>query len=131
MAKFKVGDVVEILWVANPQFAYEVGSVGTVVKANVRYWLNGNTLATSDDGIYLAEYDTREHWCYVPDQLRLKRPPSWDQWLSDTSSVKDERPETEPVRRSALDEVARLYGSHADALDKYRKAYDDRRIGRV
>lgn len=91
MAKFKVGDAVEILWVANPQFAHEVGSVGTVVKANVRRWLDGNTLATSDDGIYLAEYDTMEHWCYVPDQLRLRRPPSWDQWLYNVDGVRDEQ----------------------------------------
>ena len=30
-------------------------------------------------------------WAFRPEYLRLKRPPSWDRWITDTSGVRDER----------------------------------------
>lgn len=40
---------------------------------------------------------------YVPTEyLRLKRPPSWDSWLYDTSKVKDETPSKIEIVNDAL-----------------------------
>lgn len=91
MSRFRVGDVVEI--VDHPLFVNKhcrkyIGHVGALLEhMGDGYWLvDGATEAVN-------RRTCEHHEC----TLRLRRPPSWDQWITDTRDVERECKEGQPA----------------------------------
>lgn len=91
---FKVGDVCVIV-LAN-QFPQMVGMECTVTSLLSEHEDGGEPGHTIDVPSF-PRMDGSIEWFAVPYELRLKRPPSWDEWLFDTSHVKDEQRDLLPA----------------------------------
>ena len=79
---------------------FRVGDVCVIVKATKEYvgleCVVISLKSKSPDmlSVEVPAKPSGSHLGYAvfPFQIRRKRPPSWDQWLFDTSGVRDERP---------------------------------------
>ena len=85
---FKVGDIVVLLWAKQERYQKFVGCDYEIIGPL-------ELKRDSKTGDYMG-YDVRRpdgSKGYVRhDQVRLRRPPSWDKWIFDTSDVDQERP---------------------------------------
>lgn len=92
MSKFRVGDVVVYLWSRLGHTGKEATVLAVDQVAYVKGKRRKDAILTTlcRPGPVGNEIGFPRGSRAVPEQLRLKRPPSWDSWLYDTSSIPGE-----------------------------------------
>lgn len=96
MSKFKIGDV--CVWVGLINWPELNGTECEITKE--LHWsvlVDGRSGWVREGPCYGVKWCDGRHSLAEPHNLKPKRPPSWDSWLFDTSKVKDEKPEDEPI----------------------------------
>ena len=101
--KFKVGDVCEILRVCGcdmcvPWHGLECTVIQVVGPPNGAHFCFGRG-ALENCMIYRIDHQGRRV-TVSEDELRLKRPPSWNSWIFDTAPVRGEKTDTEIVEQA-------------------------------
>jgi Neuraminidase (sialidase) len=85
--KFRVGDVCEIIF----STCGNAGKECTIVRDLLLHPRSGELVYTIE---VHGSPSGHKHglWSALPSSLRLKRPPSWDSWITDTREVENEGP---------------------------------------